>query len=92
MNDEKSFPYWSPKSRRAVIAWHWAGYLVFFDDAIGKLKSYFLMQNAVFCLYAKIYEKVPKILNWRLKRIVSHSGMQKLISAKCPFNFDSARA
>jgi hypothetical protein len=36
MNDEKSFPYWSPKSSGAVIAWHWAEYLVFFDDAIGE--------------------------------------------------------
>jgi hypothetical protein len=41
MNDEKSFPYWSPKSSKAVIARHWAGYLVFFDDAIGKLKVTF---------------------------------------------------
>jgi hypothetical protein len=48
MNDEKKgFPYWSPKSSRAVLAWHWAKYLVFFDDAIGKLKLLF-MQNAVF--------------------------------------------
>jgi hypothetical protein len=43
---KKGFPYWSPKSSKAVIARHWAGYLVFFDDAIGKLKSYFFMQNA----------------------------------------------
>jgi hypothetical protein len=47
MNDEKSFPYWSPKSSGAVIAWHWAEYLVFFDDAIGEQK-YFFMQNAAF--------------------------------------------
>jgi hypothetical protein len=44
---KKSFPYSSPKSNRAVIAWHWAEYPVFFDDAIGKLKLLF-MQNAVF--------------------------------------------
>jgi hypothetical protein len=31
-------------------------------------------------------------LNWRLKRIVWYSGMLKLISAKCPFYLDSARA
>jgi hypothetical protein len=41
MNDEKSFPYWCPKSSKAVIAWHWAEYNVFFDDAIGKLKVTF---------------------------------------------------
>jgi hypothetical protein len=36
MNAEKSFPYIAPKSSKAVIARHWAGYLVFFDDAIGE--------------------------------------------------------
>jgi hypothetical protein len=29
MNGEKSFPYLTPKSSKAVIARHWAGYLVF---------------------------------------------------------------
>jgi hypothetical protein len=57
MNDEKSFPNWSPKSSKAVLAWHWAGYLVFFDDAIGKLKSYFFMQNAVFDFMQKFMKK-----------------------------------
>jgi hypothetical protein len=50
MNDEKSFPYWSPKSSSAVLAWLWAEYLVFFDYAIGKLKITFVCKMQYFDL------------------------------------------
>jgi hypothetical protein len=57
MNDEKSFPVWSPKSSKAVIAWHCAGYLVFFDDAIGQLKVTFLCKMRFFDFMQKFMEK-----------------------------------
>jgi hypothetical protein len=58
MNDEKKcFPYWSPKSNRAVLAWHWAEYPVFFYDAIGKLNVTFLCKMQFFDFMQKFMKK-----------------------------------
>jgi hypothetical protein len=56
MNDEKSFPYWSPKSSKAVIARHWAGYLVFLMMP-SVSKKFLFMQNAVFDFMQKFMKK-----------------------------------
>jgi hypothetical protein len=56
--------------------------LSFFITPLVSRKVTFLCKMQFFEFMQEIMKKYPKFLNWHLKRIVSHRGMQKLISTR----------